>query len=118
MKTKKKRAVKLLFFLLCCCILINLAAPVYASGIDSNNRAKWNAAGIQVGRILRALAMAGGGVGFAYCLIFEYLLGDENTASKGMNKMLMILGAELALFILPYVVKLASSTDGIHAWTP
>lgn len=115
MRSKKLIAIKILFFIICCCFLVSIASPVLASG---DYEARWSAYGAKTGKILKTLAMAGGALGIAYCAIFEYMLGDESTASKGLNKILMIIGAEIAIFILPYIIDMVRSGNGMNAWTP
>ena len=108
-RKKKLSGFVYLFSALSCVLVVSSASPAFASGFGADTQNVMN--------MIRVIAMAGTAVGIAACGI-KYMISSEQEASKALNQMLLLLGALVALFLLPSVIRLGRSIGDQLAWKP
>ena len=111
MRIRKKKLSGLVYSLsaLSCVLVVSSASPAFASGFGADTQNVMN--------MIRVIAMAGTAVGIAACGI-KYMISSEQEASKALNKMLLLLGALVALFFLPAAIRLGRSIGDQFEWKP
>lgn len=113
-KVKSKNHSDALFFPAarrCFLVLVSLC-PVYAA--DSG---AWSGKVSVFCAVLQRIALTGGVVGLAWCAI-EYMTGNSESAKKALSKAVIIIGAVIATYALPAMLRLGASIGRSLAWSP
>ena len=111
-------AFKLIFLLLIVMICVfPVVRMAYADSSISTSSAEWKSGILEVGKIYETLTFSGGAIGLAWCGI-EYTYGSEEVARKAKTKALIIAGATVALFLLPYFIKMGMQVGRAKSWSP
>ena len=125
----KKRFIAAVMLLVSCVFMLTFCVtPSFANGSLSFDNTfgpisltfatglwKSNISGIA--RLLQKVALFGGAIGVSWCGV-EYVSGDSQKASKAISKAIIIAGAVVATYALPYFIKMGINLGKSIAWDP